>query len=410
MKSVKLILLVPLLLILIHHSLFGQHFIPLEVSSTTTALKTTRSIIADKELEKNNRQIFFFHIPHRDFIILPIALLPSNIKLDSTVLRLEVNPTAPHYLYVDYPSDRETRMITLNSLIQAFQVNVELLLSNLDGSEKCLLEDRITVQVESISGQAAQKNGNYILKLEGGVLRYNPSFLPFKGPYELHFIPQYGRACIQITDTTTSTHQRYRFYEAFTIGDSQYRFEEMDLLKQQVKLHKLTAHEKPYGYQEGNYVDLSLLEKNTEKNWNKNQKPYALLHFWGPWCIHCIKEKEIDRLNDWQAKMAEENSPVQFLDYSLMLAGSKAQEEYLASKLKTLQAAGKADETPTVIYPTSFQATDNPARQAPNAIFQLDILKYPSYILIDRKGKIIRRHEGVLDEAFEALLEKYLSK
>lgn len=408
MRSAKLTFLVLMLIILIQNILLGQSYISLKVDTNTTTLKTSSSIAADKELEKDNRQVFFFHIPHRDFIILPIDLLPSDIKLDSTVFRLEVNPTAPHYLHVDYPSDRETQIIILNSLTQAFQVNVELLLSNLDGSEKCLLENRITVQVEPLSGQAAQKNGNYILKLEGKVLRYKSSVLPFKGSYELHFIPQYGRACIQITDTITSTRQRYRFYEAFKIEDTWYRFEEVDLLKQQVKLHKLTATERPYGYQEGNYVDLELLKKNTKKSWNKDQKPYALLHFWGPWCIHCIKE--IDRLNDWQAKMAKENSPVQFLDYSLMLAGSEAQEEYLESKLKTLQAAGKADKKPTVVYPPSFQATDDPARQAPNAIFQLDILKYPSYILIDQKGKIICRHEGVLDEAFEAILEKYLAE
>lgn len=406
MKYIALLTPIFTLLILSTCSLFGQQTLSLEVAKQEVVKKASRPIVAYKQVEQGNEQIYFFEGPTRDLLLAPRALLSPKIQLDSTLFSLEIQPNPPHYFQVHYPSDRKTQRIELNDLEEAFQVDIQLLLIDKESAKKRLIEGKVSVEVVTYTGQAAQQYGRYGLKLSGSTLQYRLSKRPIEGPYQVRFVPSNGRHCIEVTDTIEESTQRYRFYEPIPVQGALYSFESMDVLKQQVKLRKLATEERPYGYRKNHYVDLALLEKNTERNWDKNQKTYALLHFWGPWCTHCMKE--MNRLNKWQSRMIKEDSPIQFLDYVFLATQKAAVEQLFMSQLKTLQEQGKADLEPTIVPTTSFRLTEQPARQAPNAVLQLGVINYPSYILINQEGKILHRHHGTLDAEFEAILEKYL--
>jgi thiol-disulfide isomerase/thioredoxin len=145
------------------------------------------------------------------------------------------------------------------------------------------------------------------------------------------------------------------------------------------------GNRKHFGYEIGNYIsDIELNDLQNNKftiNSTIGQKKYTLIEFWGTWCGPCLAmTPKIKELNQKYFKNLNVVSIAVDDD-------KKKVENYIKAHNMNWQMA---------IIQRSHSTTNS-------VLKKLNVKFYPTFILIDDKGKIISRDEP---SSFEKILEK----
>lgn len=133
---------------------------------------------------------------------------------------------------------------------------------------------------------------------------------------------------------------------------------------------------------------------------------YVLLHFWGYWCGQCIKE--MPTLMNLHNKFKDKGIVVLgvHLDAEGEVASAKAFDEKLALYKKDVW---KGEEIPFPVALVSGRATETKFIGRWNSADKYGIEAYPTTILIDREGKVVRTF-GCHDEKAAIEQLEYLLK
>ena len=116
-----------------------------------------------------------------------------------------------------------------------------------------------------------------------------------------------------------------------------------------------------------------------------------LLDFWGTWCVPC--RKSIPHLNELQKTLG--GKKLQVIGIACERVPAKDRTAKVAAAVKDLKIA----------YPVLTTAMDGtcPVQEA----FQIQF--YPTMILLDRQGRILKRVEGATDATL-ALMDRFIAK
>jgi thiol-disulfide isomerase/thioredoxin len=116
-----------------------------------------------------------------------------------------------------------------------------------------------------------------------------------------------------------------------------------------------------------------------------------LLDFWGTWCVPC--RKSIPHLNELQKTLG--GKKLQVIGIACERVPTKDRTAKVAAAIKDLKIA----------YPVLTTAMDGtcPVQEA----FQIQF--YPTMILLDRQGRILKRVEGATDATL-ALMDRFIAK
>lgn len=258
---------------------------------------------------------------------------------------------------------------------------------------------------------------NYLIEIKGTGNAYRlKERLP--GGMQAHIIPSIFFPPILLYDSLGNTirgnqdaNRGFSLFEPFQIGSSWYYLGPLDEAKKEIYLTKLDPNEKPYGFAEGYYMDLALLEKNTTQvlfeQWDTLRQPYALLHFWGPWCGHCMHEKE--EVLELASRL--ESSSIHLVNIAFLFPNAKQTESMQRQMVKQLIEEGEVPRQQNYArvieygyHPGGF----NPFRFSKHIGYQLDCTRYPAYFLIHKTGEILLRHNGRMKEKLLPKLETYL--
>lgn len=116
-----------------------------------------------------------------------------------------------------------------------------------------------------------------------------------------------------------------------------------------------------------------------------------LLDFWGTWCVPC--RKSIPHLNELQKTLG--GKKLQVIGIACERVPAKDRAAKVAAAVKDLKIA----------YPVLTTAMDGtcPVQEA------LQIQFYPTMILLDRQGRILRREQGATDETL-ARIDHFIAR
>lgn len=165
---------------------------------------------------------------------------------------------------------------------------------------------------------------------------------------------------------------------------------DLNIFKQTVELRTLGNDELPFGYRIGYYINMpKLMDLSTTATYpiNWSTPEYFLLYFWGHWCQPCMKKlPETKKL----AADLKKSDKVAMISYPLVFSSKDLPKlEKLIQKDSFL--------CPQVVQNTElFTLCDDVKNSKPfingcNVISLVRNHEYPTYILINRRGKILFR-------------------
>jgi thiol-disulfide isomerase/thioredoxin len=183
------------------------------------------------------------------------------------------------------------------------------------------------------------------------------------------------------------THKYYsnnKIDDTISINNNKYMIDSISRDISKLYLRKI-GNRKHFGYEIGNYIsDIELNDLQNNKftiNSTIGQKKYTLIEFWGTWCGPCLAmTPKIKELNQKYFKNLNVVSIAVDDD-------KKKVENYIKAHNMNWQMA---------IIQRSHSTTNS-------VLKKLNVKFYPTFILIDDKGKIISRDEP---SSFEKILEK----
>jgi thiol-disulfide isomerase/thioredoxin len=194
--------------------------------------------------------------------------------------------------------------------------------------------------------------------------------------------------------------QVFLMNEPFLFNGKLRVLENLDILNQTVELRTLASDELPYGYREGYYVNMDRLIELTEADSNMldcsiewKKYDYFLLDFWGQWCQPCLeKTGEVKQMYE----MFEKTGKVKLISYPVILGKKKINTE--------LTELGKCIAERNLPCPQKLQFLTGGGgcslkfTEGNTVTTLFRVSEFPTYVLIDKKGKIFywgsdKRHE-----------------
>lgn len=245
--------------------------------------------------------------------------------------------------------------------------------------------------------------GHYAQKIEVRIkplLKYQVLEPDIKGVDSLLYYPHpiLPRVIIKNKNSTTLPKKGYTLLnEPFQIGEEWYVLEHPKLFGGEIKLRKL-EEEKPYGYRKGHYVHLERLKTLVNEVYGEEEfeSPYTLHHFWGPWCAPC--QSQYTALLALEKKL--ENSPINTLHYCFIFNQKEGDEAKYIEEVEELIHRGviSPKQHLTILPDPDIPACENKARnvftEGCTTLELFNIFAYPTYILMNREGKIMYRGRG----------------
>jgi thiol-disulfide isomerase/thioredoxin len=176
----------------------------------------------------------------------------------------------------------------------------------------------------------------------------------------------------------------------------------LNVFNQTVELRTLAKNELPFGYRTGYYINMPrLIELSAQASYpiNWSTPEYFLLYFWGHWCQPCTKKMPETK------KMAADLSrsgKIAMISYPMILS---------SKDLPKLEKWIQKDSflCPQVIQNVALFTTCEAAKNNKPFINSCNVIslvhnhEYPTFILVNRKGKILFRGANKNNELTQVL-------
>lgn len=189
----------------------------------------------------------------------------------------------------------------------------------------------------------------------------------------------------------TDSIDRVMLNEPFLYEGIYYTFSDFDIHNLTIKLESKPSGFIPEGYRKGYFVNKAILQNKL--GGSALDKP-ALLYFWGIWCKPCLDK--FDKTLELYQKIKKENSANMFFcSYNRDEKQSKQCKDFVGAKIdSTAQVFIMAKDVH--IEMKDFITYDS-------LISLLKIHTYPTYMLIDKDGKILFRDNEITNELLTLL-------
>jgi thiol-disulfide isomerase/thioredoxin len=173
-------------------------------------------------------------------------------------------------------------------------------------------------------------------------------------------------------------HRFYLLSEPFLFNDNFWMLQNLNIDKQTIELVRFPTNTRPKGYKQGYYVDVDSLFADhgiPEEVQNRTDSSLFLLYFWGTWCHPCVKNMpKTNKLG----QLAKGTDRLSMFGVALMSRGQVEQDIREFEKEYTLTFPS---------FVESFEAPHHFIRKLLN-------MRYPSYYLLNNKGRIIYKGEN----------------
>ena len=204
-----------------------------------------------------------------------------------------------------------------------------------------------------------------------------------------YFSPNFKIRTLSLTSDSVEL-QNIVIGEPFYFNGKLRVLNDLNIFKQTVELRTLGNDELPFGYRIGYYINMpKLMDLSATATYpiNWSTPEYFLLYFWGHWCQPCMKKlPETKKL----AADLKKSDKVAMISYPLVFSSKDLPKlEKLIQKDSFL--------CPQVVQNTElFTLCDDVKNSKPfingcNVISLVRNHEYPTYILINRRGKILFR-------------------
>jgi thiol-disulfide isomerase/thioredoxin len=166
--------------------------------------------------------------------------------------------------------------------------------------------------------------------------------------------------------------------EPFFFMERYWVLQNLDIKNHTIELIRFPKGIKPKGYKQGYYVDVDSLFADhgiPEEVQNRTDSSLFLLYFWGTWCHPCVKNMpKTNKLG----QLAKGTDRLSMFGVALMSRGQVEQDIREFEKEYTLTFPS---------FVESFEAPHHFIRKLLN-------MRYPSYYLLNNKGRIIYKGEN----------------
>lgn len=187
----------------------------------------------------------------------------------------------------------------------------------------------------------------------------------------------------------------YLLDEPFPFDGKYFILRNLDILNKTVELHSLPPTTVPHGYKKGYYADVDSIKEQVKKSIHLtdckvecSNKEFLLLHFWAYWAQPCIDQYgELAQLE----KELNESGKAVMINFPALRSWNAPNEEILVLKERVFSFA-----LPCVQL-IDFGERDNCGvmyNQKSSVWSMFNVNTYPTYILLDKKGKIIYRGDN----------------
>jgi len=185
---------------------------------------------------------------------------------------------------------------------------------------------------------------------------------------------------------------RVMLNEPFFLHDSYYVFQEFDLASLVVTLKETPQELHPEGYREGFYVNMEILQEKLKADL---QDKLTILYFWGIWCQPCVSN--FDKTSALYDKIkGEDKANMFFCSLNNNSEDARRSKNFLDARV---------DSTDQIqMFTEEVHSAMSDFVQYDSLISLLKITAYPTYVVIDKEGKILYRGSSSTSKEFLQLL------
>lgn len=175
----------------------------------------------------------------------------------------------------------------------------------------------------------------------------------------------------------------FRIGEPFLFKKTWFELQNLNLCENTVDLVELSG-DKIYGYSEGQYVSMTELKRITDQHYLTEDKvdweafDFYLLHFWGEWCSPCVVE--VPKIVQLESQLKKKNK-VQIVHFPFVY-----RKDLLQRTIQFIEESNMSG--PQSLCGAMDCEPDDLLNETCFASNYLRISSFPSYILVDKFGKI----------------------
>jgi len=345
------------------------------LNDTTLQTFTRLNLVADSiENNKDERKYCFS--------VSASKLIPSKENFSDLIFRIKINDkeeTLEQFFLNGNKSGRVT--IYKNKSKHKF-----LMLDSLNSANNFYLELTLNLEKDKLSLSTKEAFfGN--ITLAGDTLA-NFVIRPYFIPQNNIFLER-----ISLVNPSTNNKEFLQFGEPFELFKNYYKLSKIDIKSKSIIIEKVLFEEFKFGYKKNKFVEnfKELLAKKERNLLNKEGKisntDYYIFYFWGEWCQPCLKN--ID--NNKSTFSILDLNKINFINIAL----ATSQE----SELRTIDLINKRKIS-------GLHIIENMNLYSEMLISKLNVITYPSYVVIDKTGKIIYRSDENNTISFDEFIIK----
>jgi len=345
------------------------------LNDTTLQTFTRLNLVADSiENNKDERKYCFS--------VSASKLIPSKENFSDLIFRIKINDkeeTLEQFFLNGNKSGRVT--IYKNKSKHKF-----LMLDSLNSANNFYLELTLNLEKDKLSLSTKEAFfGN--ITLAGDTLA-NFVIRPYFIPQNNIFLER-----ISLVNPSTNNKEFLQFGEPFELFKNYYKLSKIDIKSKSIIIEKVLFEEFKFGYKKNKFVEnfKELLAKKERNLLNKEGKisntDYYIFYFWGEWCQPCLKN--ID--NNKSTFSILDLNKINFINIAL----ATSQE----SELRTIDLINKRKIS-------GLHIIENMNLDSEMLISKLNVITYPSYVVIDKTGKIIYRSDENNTISFDEFIIK----
>jgi thiol-disulfide isomerase/thioredoxin len=154
---------------------------------------------------------------------------------------------------------------------------------------------------------------------------------------------------------------------------------DLDLKQNKIKLLQEPLYDKVIGYKQGYYLSPESLSKLTSFEHDKiNKRKFFILNFWGKWCAPCLNH--LDDLGKLEKELSKKDN-VTMVSIRFVLEKNGNKDYSLQTNL--LQP-----------FKNQIEENQNSLNKSSSLITSLNVIFYPTYLVVDTDGKILLAHQS----------------